>query len=243
MRGLITPHRRMLLALWALVSLAAGLMGPFGTYDALPLLWRLPYWTVVAGGSILLSELAGRLVASWQVNRRLVRLLAFGVVYGLVLSGLINLLNTAVFAGWPWWQGWLQIAGFVAAVECLVFAVVWLLAPRPPKAAHHDPELHLMARLTPANRAPLVRLEAQDHYLLVVTCKGQELVLMRMADAMAELANASGMQVHRSHWVARRAMQSLRRDGGRMWLVLANGGGEVPVSRANQAGLRALLGS
>lgn len=238
MREMLTPRAKTMLAIWALVSVGAALTGPFGTYDALGLWGRLPYWALVAGGSILLSELVRRAQPGRWMRKSLHRLLAFGLLYGLVLSGLINLLNLLVFSGWPFWRGWLLLAGLVAGVEALAFSGLRLF--RPPAAAvkAENPEAAFLKRLPPSQRGPLLRIESQDHYLLVVTTAGRAMILMRMGDAVAELAAADGMQVHRSHWVARRAMRGLRRDNGRLWLLVE--GEDVPVSRANQAAIRAL---
>ena len=59
---------------------------------------------------------------------------------------------------------------------------------------------------------------------------GSTLVLMRFADAVAELDGAGGLQVHRSYWVARRHVEGAARRDGRTTLRLT-GGHEVPVSR------------
>jgi DNA-binding LytR/AlgR family response regulator len=55
--------------------------------------------------------------------------------------------------------------------------------------------------------------------------------------AVAELDPASGQQVHRSYWVARRAVASVERDGHRTALILSNGD-KVPVSRTYLPALR-----
>ena len=67
------------------------------------------------------------------------------------------------------------------------------------------------------------------------------MVLMRLADAERELADAEGLRVHRSWWIAKNAVTDARRDGPRAILILPSGG-EVPVSRsyvaaAKEAGL------
>jgi hypothetical protein len=80
-------------------------------------------------------------------------------------------------------------------------------------------------------------VEAEDHYLRLHTSKGQDLILMRLADAVAELDGIEGMQVHRSWWVARDAITEARRGDGRATLTLKDGS-EVPVSRTYAAELR-----
>jgi hypothetical protein len=73
-------------------------------------------------------------------------------------------------------------------------------------------------------------VEAEDHYLRLHTSKGQDLILLRLADAVTELAGIEGAQVHRSWWVARDAIHDAKRGDGRATLTLKDGA-EVPVSR------------
>ena len=85
--------------------------------------------------------------------------------------------------------------------------------------------------------AEIWAVEAEDHYLRVHTSAGQDLILLRMADAVAELEGQEGMQVHRSWWVARAAIADARRGDGRATLTLKDGS-EAPVSRTYAAELR-----
>ncbi|MGZ3347216.1 MAG: LytTR family DNA-binding domain-containing protein [Phenylobacterium sp.] len=73
-------------------------------------------------------------------------------------------------------------------------------------------------------------VEAEDHYLRLHTSLGQDLILMRLSDAVAELQGIEGAQVHRSWWVARSAITEAIRGDGRATLTLKDGA-EVPVSR------------
>jgi hypothetical protein len=86
--------------------------------------------------------------------------------------------------------------------------------------------------------AELWAVEAEDHYLRLHTSKGSDLILLRLADAMAELDGIEGAQTHRSWWVARSAVQGGRRTDGRATLLL-KGGLEAPVSRTYVRALRA----
>jgi DNA-binding LytR/AlgR family response regulator len=70
--------------------------------------------------------------------------------------------------------------------------------PQPPKFLERLP-LKLRG-------AEVWAVEAEDHYLRLHTSKGQDLILMRLADAVAELEGIEGAQVHRSWWVARDAI-------------------------------------
>jgi DNA-binding LytR/AlgR family response regulator len=60
---------------------------------------------------------------------------------------------------------------------------------------------------------------------------------MRLGDAVAELGAMPGARTHRSWWVAKGAVQSVRRTNGRIALQLTNGI-EAPVSRGYAPELR-----
>lgn len=102
-------------------------------------------------------------------------------------------------------------------------------APAPPKFLDRLP-LKLRG-------AEIWAVEAEDHYLRLRTSKGQDLILMRLADAIGELEGIEGMQVHRSWWVARDAIADAKRGDGRATLTLKDGC-EVPVSRTYAGQLR-----
>jgi hypothetical protein len=80
-------------------------------------------------------------------------------------------------------------------------------------------------------------VEAEDHYLRLHTSKGQDLILMRLSDAIGELEGIEGAQAHRSWWVARDAITGAVRGDGRATLTLKDGS-EVPVSRTYARQLR-----
>jgi hypothetical protein len=85
--------------------------------------------------------------------------------------------------------------------------------------------------------AEIWAVEAEDHYLRLHTSRGQDLILMRLADAVAELEGIEGAQTHRSWWVARDGMVDARRGDGRATLTLRDGT-EAPVSRTYARALR-----
>lgn len=94
-------------------------------------------------------------------------------------------------------------------------------------------------RLSARRRAArLLAVEAHDHYLLVHTDAGTELVTLRFADALEELALAHGFRTHRSWWIAAEAIESVswRRGAGEARLA---GALAVPISRAHAPNLKA----
>jgi hypothetical protein len=80
-------------------------------------------------------------------------------------------------------------------------------------------------------------VEAEDHYLRIHSSRGSDLILLRLADAVAELEGIEGAQTHRSWWVARSAVKEVKRSDGRATLVLP-GSVEAPVSRTYARALR-----
>lgn len=83
----------------------------------------------------------------------------------------------------------------------------------------------------PAGFGRVIALKGEDHYVRVFGDGGQdELVLMRLRDAIAVLRGVEGLQVHRSWWVTREGTAHIARDGRTATITLATGQ-EVPVSR------------
>ncbi|MEM5495418.1 LytTR family DNA-binding domain-containing protein [Hoeflea sp. AS16] len=102
----------------------------------------------------------------------------------------------------------------------------------------------LLDRLPVAKRGSLIRLEVQDHYVLVVTTSGTELLLMRLGDAIAETGSDAGRQIHRSHWVSDAGVKSVIREGGKNpRLTVETADGQLlPVSRSHMQGVRTRWG-
>lgn len=134
-------------------------------------------------------------------------------------------------------------------VVCLVMTFLGVLISRarqPHAVPVTEPDTGAVARFLDRlpvkyRGADLWAVSSEDHYLRIHTNRGQELILMRLADAVRELAGAEGVQVHRSWWVAKAGVGDTRRDNGKLVLVLKSGT-EVPVSRtylaaAKEAGL------
>lgn len=94
--------------------------------------------------------------------------------------------------------------------------------------------LALLERVRPERRGALLAVKAEGHYLQVYTDAGSDLILYRLSDALLELGGEDGAQVHRSWWVAARALAPQRH---RDRLVLTNGV-EVPVSRSFRVAAR-----
>lgn len=85
--------------------------------------------------------------------------------------------------------------------------------------------------------ASILALQGEDHYVRVHTDRGSDLILLRLSHAIAEMGTTPGARTHRSWWVAKAAVNGVRRDNGRIALSLTNGA-EAPVSRGYASELR-----
>ena len=114
--------------------------------------------------------------------------------------------------------------------------------PREPRtgAARGTTERHVrfLDRLPAKLGQDVVYLSVSGHYVNAVTSQGSGVILMRFADAVAELGDM-GMQVHRSYWVAHDHVTAVYRRDERTF-VRVTGGHEVPVSRSYLSAVRAL---
>ena len=97
-------------------------------------------------------------------------------------------------------------------------------------------EARFLDRLPPEVGRDVIYLKVSGHYITVITTAGSGILLMRFADAVAELEGA-GMQVHRSFWVAYRHITAIEQREGRT-VVCLTGGEVVPVSRTFVAAVR-----
>ena len=221
----------------AMVGAFLGFAGAFNSWKQ-PLLTRIPFMiaTAIVGASlgIITFRLAVRI--PWTRDRRYLQ----GVIGGLILTPVMTLFIwsiSGVLWGEPEPVSTLPSYLFNTFVMCEVLtlgavslnrrAYIQGLARLPLDA----PPPKFLERLPLKLRgAEVWAVEAEDHYLRLHTSLGQDLILLRLADAIDELAGIEGAQVHRSWWVARDAIADARRGDGRATLTLRDGS-EVPVSR------------
>lgn len=228
----------------------AGLMalaGPFDTDTLLRLGPRAVYWAAMVGATYATGYLAGHLVAP-RLPRHwpgLATALVTGLATGAGIVPVVLAINLATFGWLPDASEWPGFVGTLVAMAVLVTLTIQTLETQLRRAlapaAPHTPgpeEPALLSRLPPAKRGPLVALSVEDHYTRVRTTRGEELLLLRLTDAIREAAPVRGVQVHRSHWVALDRVTAARREGDRAVLSLTHGP-DVPVSRANVPAIRA----
>ena len=238
MRALATSPRAW--AGMAVAGIVLGLSGPFGTYDDFALAPRLAYWLTM----VVLTYGVGYFViaAVTTATRRVVPILALrvglaGIAAGVPVTLTVIGTNIAIY-GEQQGIAPLTLWGYCTAISIAVATAMVLFSPRAyGSGAAPETEAHaiaapppLLERLPHAQRGPLLSISVADHYVEVNTERGKALVLMRLSDAMKETAGVRGLQVHRSHWVARDAVKRVVRSDGRTLLELKDGT-VLPVSR------------
>lgn len=88
----------------------------------------------------------------------------------------------------------------------------------------------LAKRLSPGFNGRILALQSEDHYVRVHGAKGSELLFMRLRDAIAEMGDVPGEQVHRSWWIAAGGVASVETDGRKRTIRLHNGS-SAPIAR------------
>jgi hypothetical protein len=151
------------------------------------------------------------------------------LVIGAAVTVLFNLVQTPRAAPSSVLPAAPPVATAVAPPVAPVAPAPEPLPPPPPNP--------LFGQLPPELGSTIIALEMEDHYVRVHTALGSALVLMRLRDAMALVGEIEGMQVHRSWWVARAAVEDVAREGRNIRLRLPRGL-EAPVARAQVAVLR-----
>lgn len=254
--------------LWLTFTLVVALFtvtGPFGTAERMFVGARFSYWLMVHALawsiSITFSIMADVHLTGILLSRPL-RMMSGSLLAALPVALALQGLDM-VFDGQPFSLAALRTGFAITLPLCALFCLLtWLtmsgtLTGGTQQAALSQPSYlsvsaeepliaqspaPLLLRLRPEHRATVLRLSSADHYTEVVTRRGRELVLIRFSDALAELGEAQGLRVHRSHWIADEHVAGLQRDGRRLF-VLAADGDRIAVSRPYEAAARGRFGA
>lgn len=220
-------------------------IGAFGSSD-MPIVIRMPFMMAISFVGGLMGQLAYEAVervpwiaaAWWRVG--LISALVMFAPMGAFVWTAVSLMQAPerrfLVSYIP---GTLGVSLVTSLFFCMAAAWThYLVTRRDTEGAADAKPVKFLDRLPLKLRgAEIWAVEAEDHYLRLHTSRGQDLILMRLADAVAELEGIEGMQVHRSWWIARDAIADARRGDGRAVLTLKDGS-NVPVSRTYAGELR-----
>jgi len=242
---------------WTVISAVLGVIFAWlGVYEtgAIPLPERVGYWTIL----MLIGAMTSLAVTPLIFEKWLVKF--HPAVPIIVVSAIISLPITAglvvieaVGDGTitpPLW--WIEQYLYVLVISAILTTGAWAVDRfQDQKKAVADAS---MATATAPQAAPtgsafadrlpvkfrtsqVYAVSAEDHYLRVHTSAGETMVLMRLADAVRELAALEGQQTHRSWWVAKQGLADVARGDGKVMLKLKSGA-EAPVSRTYQKAVK-----
>ena len=233
------------LVAWAVVGAILGAVGPFGSFfnDTLPI--RLAYWMTLALVSGAVIGASVRWV--WPMaRRRRVPAWVWVAILGVAITAPLGLFARVFASGfWPGIRhnvGLIEWFGQTLLIEMIFLAAYVAAHARAGQAPSRDAapvgEARILDRLPPRLGRDLLCLQMEDHYVRLHTPEGSVLVLTPLRTAITQVGAIEGMQVHRSWWVAREAVQGVVQDGRNLRLKLVSGL-EAPVARAKVAELRA----
>jgi hypothetical protein len=228
-----------------------GLVGPFGSYSSGNAGVRIVYWTAMFwAGALLLGPSVRSAV---RLSPRLGLPLWFAVAAAVMIACLPLAALSAMVCLRLWPQAVARLGPADWYLETLLLAapvsagMVWFERRMAGAAAVDQPApaapllaagTGFLSRLPPRLGRDLMCLEMEDHYVRAHTAAGSDLILIPLRQAMAELEDVDGLQVHRSWWVARSALAGASIDGRNVKLILRNGL-QAPVARNRIAHLRA----
>jgi hypothetical protein len=231
-------HPRFWAVLAAMIVLFS-IIGPFGTFERMSLGLRFVYWAFTMIGSWAIAIVSLGIMVG--VLRRFDLSLNATMIIGAIVSAapIALFLRFAIplfFADGNPNSFWVQYLyalpitlTFSLITNILVNAELGNIASQ--IDIPDDDENALMSRIPTEKRGPVKYMSAEDHYVKVVTTRGMEMVLMRMADAANAVPHLKGVRVHRSHWVNKDFAVSHNRQNGQPYIVMDDGS-EIPVSRS-----------
>jgi hypothetical protein len=90
-----------------------------------------------------------------------------------------------------------------------------------------------ISRLPESLGTNVIAISSDLHYLYVYTDLGRCMILGSLQQA-AESMGEAGLRVHRAHWVARRAIVKIVKNGNQWYCLLSNDL-KIPISRRNKS--------
>jgi len=219
------------------------LLGPLGSYFNGPLWQRVAFQLACFWPGILIFGALIRVVLRWRLKP---------TTTWLAIGAIIVAVN-GPFLIWVSWLGqlmWpifkilrpidLYVQNLVTSAPVVIGFTLLIQARMHKRELAEEAEAEPPTSFGLLGAAPsaILCLQMEDHYVRVHTATGSRLVLATLAQAIAVLGQTDGLQVHRSWWVARRAVVRAVADGRNLRLQLVNGA-TAPVSRSAVAAVRA----
>lgn len=218
------------------------LSGPFDTFQ-LPITFRSAYWGSWMFATWLVSviffTLGHRLPIFAKLPPWLRSLMALSV--SAPLATIAGSLMATIYFGIPLTPStYLGEVGFLAPIQATLFLFLHFTRPAEtiviPHLSPGTAHTVFFKRIPGRIGTNLQHISVADHYLQVTTNTGKCLILLSLKEALSELANYPGMQIHRSHWIAFNAYHRRFWKDSQLYIELKDKT-TLPVSRHYRARL------
>lgn len=228
----------------ALVILAFGFVfSILGVYDThrLPFYMRFTFWTTTMATGIIASILPAPFISNhlFKDHHPIYQIVLGSFIASIPVTFVLTVFNPT-FSFNSSLKIWIIQFGYVLVISLVVGAAGYPFmkkigafgADDEPQKDQGAVQVSDFLKRLPIkfHAAELYGFSAEDHYLRVYTNRGEELILLRFADAMKSLSNVEGLQVHRSWWVMKNGVADIDTKAGKRVLILKSET-QVPVSR------------
>ncbi len=237
---------RLLVILMAAVLLST-FIGPFNTYQTMSAGKRFAFWLALIGGCGLFAHVTILYVLMHPRLAqlpRLVRLLAGSSVVSFPGLGVFLIVDYSfrdrVHGFDHYFFLWLTVLVFTSIIAYLNFMLPYNLPEADSQDDIANNSARFMQRLPEHLGNKLISLSMNDHYVEVTTSKGSQMLHLKFSQAMEELANYPGIQIHRSHWIAKDALHSIEYYN-RTMLAVTSDNRKIPVSSPYRRSVKQLL--
>lgn len=220
------------------IGVVLGYLGPLGSYES-PLLIRLLYWVIAVAVGYVVYNSVYRFCYFYAKKKNVPYLLTF--IIGACLSAFFLTFILAAYTSYFWdvpygyWDRYLFHYPQVFIIGIVIGSIDVFVRRYIGKqlSAKNDGNVagdSFLKRLPTEIGKELICFVMEDHYLRVYTSEGEHLLLHRMKDALEELKDYNGTQVHRSWWIAIDKVKKVKKETRKAKITMINGV-EVPVSQ------------
>lgn len=239
----------------ALVILAFGfvfsVLGVYDTYG-LPFYMRFTFWTTTMATGIIASILPAPFISKYifKDHHPIYQIVLGSFIASIPVTFVLTVFNPT-FSLNSSLKIWIIQFGYVLVISLVVGATGYPFMKKIGAFGHQqgaeddkgEVEVSDFLKRLPIkfHSAELYGFSAEDHYLRVYSNKGEELILLRFADAMKSLSHADGLQVHRSWWVMKNGVADIDTKAGKRVLILKSET-QVPVSRTYNKTVKNIFG-
>lgn len=203
------------------------------------------YWYLLVRAAHLILDRIG--VRAAVLTTPITAMASAGGVLSCSALGRVLSLNPALFDSLIWtdFARNLLIAGLMELVIVTsIMPFFWdgkTSTPEPPTSTIDPPEPRtILFDEKDIHLASLLHVRSQEHYLEFVFDQTAYLLRGALKDFVALCDDTEGIQCHRSHWVAKKAVADRRRHDGNPVLVLSNATA-VPIARGRLSDVKSWL--